>query len=90
MEIFGLIASVLTIILVFIGLVSQAYKNYKRKSCSGLSLVYFIIIFFAYSAWSAYGWSKHDWFLFIPQTAGSLISVVLLVQFFIYRKSLNC
>jgi len=51
MQTLGLIASVLTIILVFIGLVSQVIKNFKRKSCSGLSLVYFTIIFFAYSAY---------------------------------------
>jgi uncharacterized protein with PQ loop repeat len=85
MQTLGLTASVLTIILVFIGLVSQVIKNYKRKSCGGLSLIYFIIIFFAYTSWSLYGFSKSDWFLIIPQTAGALISVILLFQFYIYK-----
>ncbi len=88
MQILGLIASILTILLVFIGLVSQVIINFKRKSCRGLSLIYFIIIFFAYSAWSMYGVSISDWYLIIPQIAGAIISLILLFQFYLYRKSI--
>lgn len=87
MQVFGLIASILTIVLVFIGLVSQVIKNFQRKSCSGLSLIYFIVILFAYSAWSLYGISISDWYIIIPQTAGAVISLILLAQFYLYKKS---
>jgi len=71
---------------VVIGLVTQMVKNYKRKSCEGLSLWWICLAGYSYFAWLVYGIFRQDVFLTIPQSIGTLCMVIILWQFWIYRK----
>lgn len=78
---------VANLLLIGFGITSQIYKNYQTKSTENLSLWLFIFSFFCWSSWAVYGFMKQDWFLLIIQGIGALMTAILLVQFFIYRKS---
>lgn len=71
---------------VVIGLVSQIIKNYRRKSCEGLSLGWICLAGYAYVSWLVYGVVTQDYFLCVPQSLGTLCMIIILWQFWIYRK----
>lgn len=71
---------------VVIGLVTQIIKNWKRKSTEGLSFWWVFLAGYSYFSWLIYGIFKRDIFLTIPQTLGSFCMVIILFQFWIYRK----
>ncbi|MBI2039069.1 MAG: hypothetical protein HYT22_02215 [Candidatus Niyogibacteria bacterium] len=87
MTTFGILAMIMSLILTTIGLPHQIYKIYKKKSCEGVSFVLSLTVFSAYTSWGLYGWTKPDIFLMISQTPGSALSLLLLTQFFYYRKT---
>lgn len=86
-NILGVLAMLVSLSVVFFGLTSQVWKNYKNKSCEGLSLGLIAVTFLAYTVWAAYGVSKPDWFLVASQTPGSLLALVILIQYKLYKKS---
>lgn len=77
---------ILSLIVTGLGLTSQVIKNYLRKSMEGLSFFYFFILAVSYSFWSIYGFSQRDLVLIIPMTLGTIVSWVVVVQFFVYKK----
>ena len=83
---FGAIAMSLSLILVFVGLTAQIYKNYRRKSCEGLSLTLMITVLGANIAWTLYGLSKADWFLVGAQLPGGVFALVIVIQYVLYKK----
>jgi uncharacterized protein with PQ loop repeat len=87
MEIIKLLTVLLSLIVTGLGLTSQVYKNYSRKSVEGLSFLYFTLLAVSYSFWSFYGFSQDDLVLIIPMTLGAVVSWVLVAQFFLYRKN---
>ncbi len=85
-QILGYNASLAGLLGVAIGLVTQVIKNWKRKSCEGLSLWWIALAGYSYFSWLLYGTVKHDPFLFVPQLLGTTCMIIILVQFWIYRK----
>jgi uncharacterized protein with PQ loop repeat len=83
-EILGLLATAVSLSVVIFGLTTQAWKNYKRKSCEGLSFTLMLITLLAYSVWAAYGFSKPDWFLVASQTPGAILALVIVWQCLYY------
>jgi len=72
---------------VVIGLVTQIIKNWQRKSCEGLSFWWILLAFYSYVSWLLYGIIKQDIFLCVPQTLGSICMIIILFQFWLYRKN---
>jgi len=71
---------------VLIGLVSQIVKNWRRKSCEGLSVWLFLFMLYPYLSWLGYGLCLGDPYLCVPQTMGSICAAIILLQFWMYQK----
>ena len=82
--ILGILAMLVSLSVVFFGLTTQAWKNYRRKSCEGLSLTLMFVTLLAYTTWGAYGLSKPDWFLVSSQIPGVILSLVIVGQGLFY------
>lgn len=85
-SIIGIIATIFSLIFVFIGLSSQLLKNYRLKSVKGLAFISFLFSFLVFFSWFIYGILKKDFYLIISQGAGTVIALLILFQFWIYRK----
>lgn len=86
-NIIGSMAMIASLIIIFVGLVSQVRKNYKNKSTNGLSNYLVYSACFTYTLWSIYGWLRLDYFLGTTQTIGAIVSYILLWQTFIYKNN---
>jgi len=84
-KILGISVLVLAITMVVIALPSQIKKNHKEKKC-GLSFLMVILPLSVYLTRSFYAIKMESWYIFIPDSFGFIFSVVLLVQFFYYKK----
>lgn len=69
-----------------IGLPVQIYRNYKRKSVEGISKPLFLLYFAAYIIWLSYGTRIGELPIIIPNSVATATGVVLMWQFWIYRK----
>jgi uncharacterized protein with PQ loop repeat len=87
LSLLGLTAAISSLTSIFVGITLQIIKNYRRKTCEGLSLTLMVSAFLAYSLWAAYGFAKRDAFLEWSQTPGSLLVFIALIQFKIYGKN---
>jgi uncharacterized protein with PQ loop repeat len=85
-NIIGLAATIVSLTIVFVGLPQQIYKNWKNKNCKGLATSLIFAAFGTYTLWSLYGWMKPELFLAISQTPGSIFALILVIQFFLYKK----
>jgi uncharacterized protein with PQ loop repeat len=85
-SVLGVLAVIASFVIVFYGTPAQIIKNWRRKSCAGLALPLFCQVFVAYTLWALYGLIKPDWFLVVSQVPGAILTLVLLLQFFYYRK----
>ncbi len=79
-QIFGFGGLIASWLIVLIGLPLQIYKNHKNKSCAGMSLPLFCIVFYSYICWTIYAWTKPDYVLAAAQTPGIIMAAILLVQ----------
>lgn len=89
MNIVGIITVTLSLIVTGLGLTSQVRKNYSRKSMEGLSFFYFFVLAISYSFWVIYGVVSKDLVLILPMSIGSIMSWVVVIQFFVYKNSKN-
>jgi uncharacterized protein with PQ loop repeat len=87
MSLFSYLAAISSLAIVLQGYPSQIISNWRRKSCEGLSLSLFILLFCASTFWSLHGWSKRDWFLIVSQVPGVALTLVILMQCYVYRKA---
>jgi uncharacterized protein with PQ loop repeat len=87
MPIIKIVTVILSLIVTGLGLTSQVRKNYLRKSMEGLSFFYFFILAISYSFWSLYGFVQKDLVLIIPMSLGMLVSWIVVLQFYLYRKA---
>ena len=76
---------IVSLLVVFIAFPSQAYKNYKTKNF-GISLVLVLFGVAIYLLRIPYTFIRHDYFILIPDIIGLLIHVLLIWQFFLYKK----
>jgi uncharacterized protein with PQ loop repeat len=83
----GWAASIGSIVYLSLGLPLQIRQNYRNKSTRGLSLSLIVFMCVSISLWLAYAWTKQpkDWFIFASNFPGLVFSLVLLLQFAIYR-----
>jgi uncharacterized protein with PQ loop repeat len=84
----GILATTASLAIALLGLPAQIVKNNRRKNCDGLSLPLICTVFCSYSFWSIYGWTKPDLLLVIAQTPGSVLSLIIIFQFFHYQKKI--
>ncbi len=85
-HIFGVLTLIFSILLVFIALPSQIRKN-KRDRKSGLTFWMVVIPLCMFSMRASYAVTIKAWYLVTPDFIGALLWVVILVQYFIYRKA---
>jgi uncharacterized protein with PQ loop repeat len=82
----GIITVILSLVVTGLGLSSQVKKNRQRKSMEGLSFFYFFILAISYTFWVIYGIVLRDFVIIIPMSIGSIMSWVVVIQFFIYKN----
>lgn len=82
-----IITVILSLVVTGLGLTAQVRKNHTRRSMEGLSFFYFFILAISYSFWSIYGVMQQDPVLIVPMSLGMLISWIVVLQFFLYRKT---
>ena len=82
----GIAAVIASLTCVTLGVPMQIYKNFQKKGCEGLSLSLTITSFFTYSSWALYGKFKPDNFLLYSQIPGAVLMIIIIMQFFIYRR----
>jgi uncharacterized protein with PQ loop repeat len=75
----------LSLVVTGLGLTAQVRKNWARKSVEGLSLFYFTVLAISYSFWTIYGFLQRDLVLIIPMSLGTIMSWVVVSQFFQYK-----
>ena len=85
-QIFGTLAVVASFLGIFLGITLQIIKNWKRKSCVGLSLTQWVITLFCNILWGAYGYCKGDICLMMTNPPSMILVSIILWQFFIYRS----
>ena len=85
--VFGLLATGFSLAVIFIGMPCQIIKNYKNKSCKGLSLSNMVLVLGCNFSWLAYGLTKNDFALIITNPLNLVLTIIVLVQFYIYRNS---
>ena len=84
-EFFGTMTMICGILMVFIGLTSQAVKNHKESRCGNpLSLAILAALVYLFRA--AYAITIDSYYILIPDLIGILVSGVIIFQFFYYRK----
>ncbi len=88
-EILGWFALVVSVVYTAFGLPVQIIKNYKNHSIEGLSFWMFFMMFVTYLSWVLYAFAHTppDWFIIIPNSIGMLGDIVIMAQFYIYRKA---
>jgi len=84
-DVYGTLATIVSVLMVFIGLPKQIRTNYRHKSCNGLDKTLFILVLFAYGTWALYGGAGRNAFLLISNIPGFIFSIVICVQMWIYR-----
>jgi uncharacterized protein with PQ loop repeat len=84
----GWLASFGTIAYLSVGVPFQIHKNFRNKSTKGFSLGLVIFMIVSIVLWMAYAWTKEpkDLFILGSNLPGLLFSLILLGQFYLYRK----
>lgn len=85
-SVLGTIAAIASLLLTFIGFPAQIWKNFRRKSCEGIAPYLIYSAFVGYLTWGAYGISKPDWFLIASDVPGCFLTLILVIQLFVYKK----
>jgi uncharacterized protein with PQ loop repeat len=88
-DIMGWIATIITITYTGYGLPVQFRKNYKMKSTEGLSLSMITMMFLTFLSWVIYAAMKSppDYYIMVCNFVGAVGACVILIQFWMYRKS---
>lgn len=81
----GFLAAAASWTITFFGLPAQIIKNYRRKSCDGISPVLIIAPCASYTLWSLYGLTKPDWIIVAAQAPGMVFAFTILAQMIYYR-----
>ncbi|OGS36971.1 MAG: hypothetical protein A2293_01995 [Elusimicrobia bacterium RIFOXYB2_FULL_49_7] len=84
----GTLAMTVSIIYLCFGLPLQIIKNFKRKSTEGFSFIFALFFSFSIGLWVLYAWTKtpREYYILISNLPGFILSLVLLFQFWLYRK----
>ncbi len=83
---FGYGTIIASLLVVSFGLPAQIYKNWKNKR-SAMSIFLLIGTLLVYLFRIPYTIIRKDWFILIPDSLGFCFSVILIIQYFTYRKN---
>jgi hypothetical protein len=83
----GTITMILAITMVVIALPSQIKKNYGEKRC-GLAFLMVLLPLGVYASRTCYAVLIKSWYIAIPDSLGVIFSLILLIQFFLYRRQI--
>ncbi len=82
----GTILLIASLGVVFIAFPSQIYKNWKNKTFGiSLALVSFGVLI--YVTRIPYTFLRSDYYILIPDIIGLALHIVLIYQYFLYRKN---
>jgi general stress protein CsbA len=84
-SILGVFISILSLCIIFVGFTNQIYKNWQEKK-SGISMSIIGFGFVLLSIRIIYTYIRSDYFIMIPDIISLIIHVILIYQFFIYKK----
>ncbi|MEK7613427.1 MAG: hypothetical protein AAB439_00945 [Patescibacteria group bacterium] len=76
----------MSLLVVFFAFPSQVWKNHKDKKF-GISLILVLFGIGIYSLRIPYTFIREDYFILIPDIFGLLVHLILIYQFFLYRRS---
>lgn len=84
----GILAVIITLVYTSLGFPVQIKNNYKRKTTKGLSLFFMVMSTSTFFVWSTYAYSKNpiDWYMFFSNIPGIIFGIIILFQFWYYRK----
>lgn len=80
------LALLATIMMIFVGIVSQIMINHHNKSVAGLSVYFYILSFVTWFSWSLYGAIRKDILMCAIQAVGAIMTSVVLIQFILYKS----
>lgn len=83
-QFFGYASMITSLSISVVGFPAQIVKNFRRKSCEGISHSLVYSTFSAYMCWSLYGLTKGDRFIFISQSVGFFLCGIILIQTLLY------
>lgn len=85
-EIFGNILLIASLGVVFVAFPSQIYKNWKTKRF-GISLTLIGFGILIYITRIPYTFLRSDYYILIPDIIGLALHIILIYQYFLYRKN---
>lgn len=85
-SIIGKFLMIVSLLVVFFAFPSQAWKNYTEKRF-GISIILVSFGLAIYLLRIPYTFIRNDYYILIPDIFGLLVHLLLLWQFFKYRKS---
>lgn len=65
----------------------QIRLNWRRKTCRGMSVPFFVLALFSYGAWTMDGLSGGDWSLIWGQGPGLLLCLAIVAQAWWYDRN---
>jgi uncharacterized protein with PQ loop repeat len=85
----GFIAFLITVTYTCFGLPAQI-REYHTKKTVALPLVTIILMLLTFSSWVVYGMIKQerDWYIVGSNFPGAVFAIVILFQFWFYRKKI--
>lgn len=84
-DFFGSLTLVLAMAMTLFAIPSQVLKNFKDKRCE-LSFLMIFLPLSVYASRICYSITIRSWYILIPDSLGLVSVVVLMWQFFAYRK----
>jgi cytochrome c biogenesis protein CcdA len=84
-QILGILLSIISLGVVFVAFPTQIYKNWKNKNF-GISLTLILFGIAIYLIRIPYTFLRSDYYILIPDIVGLLIHLILIYQYFLYRK----
>ncbi len=84
-QLFGNVAMVFGLAMVFIGIPSQILKNYREKRC-GVPITSAALSFCVFLSRICYSTTIKSHYLLIPDSFGIFLAIVILYQYFHYKK----
>jgi uncharacterized protein with PQ loop repeat len=66
--------------------VLQIRRMIVRRSSEDLSLGYFAVLLPGFALWIAYGWTRADWPLVVPNALALTVGVVTVIMGRLYRR----
>ena len=84
MDFQGIVVFVLSLSMVFYAMPKQILKNYREGKC-GLTLAFILLPMAIQAARAIFAYNKGfsgAWYIYTPDTAGTIVASVLLLQYF--------